>query len=57
MIIVMTMLLAFIWLLALINKALRHSSKNCDIKIKLSIKCFEFSFNTIEKNAPSDRKR
>ncbi|HBJ2623694.1 TPA: hypothetical protein LA827_003502 [Clostridium botulinum] len=55
MIIGIAMLLSFIWLLALINKALRHGSKNCDIKIKLSIKCFEFNFNTIEKNASSDK--
>ncbi|MBW6411562.1 hypothetical protein [Clostridium weizhouense] len=53
MIIGIAILLAFIWLIVLINKALRHSSKNCNIKIKLSIKCFEFSFNTTEKNAPS----
>ena len=53
MIVAMLIVLVFLLFLTLINKALKHNSKNCDIKVKFSIKSFEFNFKTTEKNAPS----
>ena len=55
MIVGMLIVVVFLLLLALINKALKHNSKNCDIKVKFSIKSFEFNFKTTEKNAPSSQ--
>jgi hypothetical protein len=54
MIVGMLIVLVFLLLLILINKSLKHNSKNCDIKVRFSIKSFEFNFKTTEKNAPSN---
>ena len=53
MIVGMLIVLVFLLLLTLINKSLKRNSKDCDIKVKFSIKSFEFNFKTTEKNAPS----
>ncbi|NMF05018.1 hypothetical protein ACUH7Y_05500 [Clostridium beijerinckii] len=42
-------------LVILINRALRHNSKDCEFNLEINIKGFKINFKTNEKNAPSSQ--
>ncbi|WP_202117533.1 hypothetical protein [Clostridium chromiireducens] len=42
-------------LVILINRALRHNSKDCEFNLEINIKGFKLNFKTNEKNAPSSQ--
>ncbi|GEA30015.1 MULTISPECIES: hypothetical protein [Clostridium] len=42
-------------LVILINRALRHNSKDCEFNLEINIKGFKIKFKTNEKNAPSSQ--
>ena len=42
-------------LVILINRALKHNSKDCEFNLEINIKGFKIYFKTKEKNAPSSQ--
>ena len=42
-------------LVMLINRALKHNSKDCEFNLEINIKGFKVYFKTKEKNAPSSQ--
>jgi hypothetical protein len=42
-------------LVILINRALKHNSKDCEFNLEINIKGFKICFKTKEKNAPSSQ--
>ena len=42
-------------LFTLINRALKHNSKDCEFNLEINIKGFKIYFKTKEKNAPSSQ--
>ena len=53
MVIVILILSIAVILILLINRALKHNSKNCEFTVEINIKGFKINFKTNEKNAPS----
>ena len=52
-ILIISIALILLILLILINKALKHNSKDCEFNLEINIKGFKIYFKTKEKNAPS----
>ena len=54
MVIVILILSIAVILILLINRALKHNSKDCEFNLEINIKGFKIHFKTKEKNAPSN---